>query len=75
MELEKFELLGRKIDALLARVEELTREKSDLTRLLEKRDEEILNLSDRISVFEQERDQIRNRVDDLLGRIDRQTDG
>ena len=72
MELEKFEELSRKIDVLLARVEDLSRTKMENERLLEEYEEETKNLKGIIAAMEQERSEVRTKVDDLLDRIGRQ---
>jgi uncharacterized coiled-coil protein SlyX len=70
MELEKFEELARKVEALLNRVEDLAAKKNDLeARLLEK-EGLIDSLNQKISTYEQERNQVRLKVDELLGRLD-----
>ena len=72
MELEKFEELSRKIDVLLARIENLSRTKTEHERLLEEYEEETKNLKGIIAAMEQERSQVNTRMDDLLERIGRQ---
>jgi len=69
MELAKFEQLGQKVESLLTRVEEITRTKDELTRLLGEKEEELKALKENLVVFEQERDQVRIKVDELY-RID-----
>ena len=70
MGLEKFEQLGVKVDALISRVDELTRQKQELSRLLDQKDEELKALQAKAEEFEQERAQVASKVDELLGRID-----
>ncbi|MFH1138710.1 MAG: cell division protein ZapB [Pseudomonadota bacterium] len=72
MELEKFEQLSKKVDALLARVEDLSRTKTEHERLLEEYEEETKNLKTTIAAMEQERSQVRAKVDELLERIGKQ---
>lgn len=70
MELEKFEELARKVDALLNRVENLAAIKNDLEARLQEKEGLIDSLSQKISTYEQERNQVRQKVDELLVRLD-----
>ncbi|MBF0529733.1 MAG: cell division protein ZapB [Deltaproteobacteria bacterium] len=70
MELAKFDQLGQRIEALLARLDEMARAKEDLGHRLEEKDREISALNEKVTAYEQERIQVRTRVDELLGRID-----
>jgi uncharacterized coiled-coil protein SlyX len=70
MELEKFEELARKVEALLNRVENLAAMKIDLEARLQEKEGLIGSLNQKISTYEQERNQVRLKVDELLGRLD-----
>lgn len=54
----------------MLRLNEMAQAKADLSRRLDEKDREIVLLNDKISSYEQERAQVRSRVDELLGRID-----
>ena len=70
MGLEKFEQLSAKVDALISLVDELTRQKLELSRLLEQKDEELKAAHAKAEGFEQERAQVAAKVDELLVRIE-----
>ncbi len=70
MDLQRFEQLGQKLEALLARVEELNRTRTQLGQALRAKEDELAQLKDRLAEFELEREQVRQRLDVLLGRID-----
>ena len=75
MEIEKFDLLAKKIEALLDRLEESNRREGELGQRLERKENEIQGLRDRIQSLEEERDLVRNKVEALLGRIEERVSG
>ena len=72
MELERFEELGRKIDALLEKVAQLARANEDLGGQLAEKQGEIQSLREKLTAMEEERSQVRTKVDDLLSRIEKE---
>ena len=70
MDMDRFDQLGQKVDALLSRVAQLGRENMELTIKLEDKDKEIMDLSAQVSEFKQEREQVLTKVDSLLAKID-----
>jgi cell division protein ZapB len=75
MEIEKFDLLAKKIEALLDRLEESSRREDDLGQRLDLKENEIKGLRDRVQSLEEERDLVRNKVEALLGRIEERVAG
>lgn len=75
MDLEKFEEFVGKVDLLLEKVDSLTRQKENLTLQLREKNEEIQILQDANASLEKERNQIGEKVEHLLGRIDRHLSG
>ena len=70
MELQRFEQLGQKLEALLTRVEALGRANAEQRRILEGKEKELQELHGKLATLEEERDQVRVKVDELLDRID-----
>ena len=70
MELEKFDQLSAKLDRLLLRLDELNRSNQELSQQLSQKEVEIKGLKASLSDWEQERQKVRVKVDELLGRIE-----
>jgi chromosome segregation ATPase len=70
MELEKFEQLHVKVESLISRLDELIQDRDELTRTVEQKNSEIVKLKEAIADSEQQRAQVRSKIDDLLERID-----
>ena len=69
MDLEKFELLGRKVESLLARVEASRTEAAELTLRLKEREAELEALRTENTELHRERAAIREQIDALIARI------
>jgi FtsZ-binding cell division protein ZapB len=65
-----FNKLAEKIDRLLAQLDELAQENQKLKQEAAERDRIVRELKEKAAVYEQERGQIRERVNALIGRID-----
>ncbi len=70
MEFQEIKLLEEKIEALLGVVENLRRERESLLQQLKQKEEEIAGLQADLARFQEERAQIKDRVQGLLSRID-----
>lgn len=70
MALDKFERLEEGLGRLLTAYEALSAEKREAVAAHGSKDEEIAALKERIAGLEKERDQVRERVDALLARLE-----
>ena len=70
MTLKKFETLLEKVDALLARIVDLSDENRQLNSLLREREEEIKNQTEKAAAKDRELEQVQAKVDELIERID-----
>ena len=70
-QINQFELLSQKVEALLNRYEQLIGERDELTRLLTEKENELERLKTRVLTYEQERVAVVEKVDEVLSRIDR----
>ncbi|MBW2059926.1 MAG: hypothetical protein JRI95_00020 [Deltaproteobacteria bacterium] len=68
-QLDQFELLVQKVDALLVRCQEAARAREELETLLSKKEEEIEALKKKALSYEQEKARVRAKVDEILSRI------
>ncbi len=70
-QLNHFELLSQKVEALLDKFETLTEERDNLRRLLVEKDNEVEQLKAKVVTHEQEKAKVTQKVDEVLSRIDR----
>ena len=69
MDLENLKLLETKITKFLERHEEVRREKEALAQKLKEKEQQFAQLSGQIKQFEQERREMKVRLDKILGRL------
>jgi len=70
-QLSQFERLAQKVEDLLNKYRELNEAKKRLESLLREREEEINSLRQAGLAHDQERTQIRDKVENVIARIDR----
>ncbi len=70
MDLSTFNNLESKIEELLDRLRALKQENSEIRGGLAEKDREIAELNDLLSAQDEERDQVRARVEGLLAKLD-----
>ncbi len=70
-QLNQFELLSQRVEALLDKFETLTEERDNLRRLLVEKDNEVEQLKVKVVTHEQEKAKVTEKVDEVLSRIDR----
>jgi len=70
MALEKFERLEQGLDRLLAAYEALSAENREILASQGAKDNEVAALRDKVARLEKERDQVRERVDGLLVKLE-----
>ncbi len=70
-QLDQFEILAQKIETLLAKCQEMKEAKEELEALLSKKEEEIEELKRKELINEQEKEQVRAKIDDVLSRIEK----
>ncbi len=70
-QLNQFELLSQRVEALLDKFETLTEERDNLRRLLVEKDNEVEQLKAKVVTHEQEKAKVTEKVDEVLSRIDR----
>lgn len=70
MALDKFEKLEEGLSRLLAAYEALSAENREINAVHGSKDEEIAALKEKIARLEKERDQVRERVDGLLLKLE-----
>jgi chromosome segregation ATPase len=70
-QLNHFELLSQRVEALLDKFEALTEERENLRRLLVEKDNEVEQLKAKVVTHEQEKVKVTKKVDEVLSRIDR----
>ncbi len=70
-QLNHFELLSQRVEALLDKFEALTEERENLRRLLIEKDDEVEQLKVKVVTHEQEKAKVTEKVDEVLSRIDR----
>ena len=70
-QLNHFELLSQRVEALLDKFEALTEERENLRRLLVEKDNEVEQLKAKVVTHEQEKVKVTEKVDEVLSRIDR----
>lgn len=70
MALEKFEKLEEGLGRLLAAYEEVTSQNREALASREAKDLELAALRDKVAKLEKERDQVRERVDALLVKLE-----
>lgn len=70
MEIEAFERLEQKIEALITRVETLRRQNQDLQQAVEQKDQELNEVKELLSIQDSERDQVRLRLEALVEKIE-----
>lgn len=70
-QLNHFELLSQRVEALLDKFEALTEERDNLRRLLVEKDNEVEQLKAKVVTHEQEKAKVTKKVDEVLSRIDR----
>ena len=69
MDLENLKLLETKITKLLERHEEVRREKEALAQKLTDKEQQFAQLSGQIKQYEQERREMKTRLEKILGRL------
>jgi archaellum component FlaC len=67
---QELHLLEDKVDSLLRYCEQLVSERDDFRRQTEEKVSQIKELEDKLARLEKERENVRLRVTDLLGKID-----
>ncbi len=67
---QELHLLEDKVDSLLRYCEQLVSERDDFRRQSQEQASQLKELEDKLAQFEEERENVRLRVSDLLGRID-----
>lgn len=70
MALEKFERLEEGLGRLLAAYEALSAENREIQASQGDKDKEVLALREKVARLEKERDQVRERVDGLLAKLE-----
>lgn len=69
MALESLKILEEKVVGVLARHEQVRAEKADLLARLEAREQAYETLLSQVRQYEQERDQVKERLDKILDRL------
>ncbi|MBW1710331.1 MAG: hypothetical protein JRG97_06845 [Deltaproteobacteria bacterium] len=69
--IDQFEILAQKVEALIDKCQDLKKAKQDLQTLLSRKQEEIEALKKKALIHEQEKAQVRTKIDDLLSRIEK----
>jgi chromosome segregation ATPase len=67
---QELSLLEDKVDSLLRYCEQLVSERDDFRRQIQEQALQVKELEDKLARFEEERENVRLRVSDLLGKID-----
>ncbi len=67
---QELHLLEDKVDSLLRYCEQLVSERDDFRRKTQEQASQLKELEDKLARFEEERENVRLRVSDLLGKID-----
>ncbi|MFO8239709.1 MAG: cell division protein ZapB [Dissulfuribacterales bacterium] len=67
---QELHLLEDRVDSLLRYCEQLVSERDDFRRQTEEKASQIKELEEKLARFEKERENVRLRVTDLLGKID-----
>lgn len=70
MDLSTFKILETKIEELLDRLRTLKQENSDIRGQLEEKEREVAELNQMLSAQDAERDQVRQRVEGLLAKLE-----
>ena len=70
MDLSSFARLEKKIEELLERLKELGSENAELRGRLEEKEIEVNELNELLSAQDAERDQVKDRVEQLLAKLD-----
>ena len=69
MDLESLKLLETKITKFLERHEEVRREKDVLVQRLKEKEQQFAQLSGQLKEYEQERKEMKSRLEKILGRL------
>ena len=67
---QELRLLEDKVDSLLRYCEQLVSERDDFRRQIQEHASQVKELEDKLARFEEEKENVRLRVSDLLGKID-----
>ena len=67
---QELHLLEEKVDSLLRYCEQLVSERDDFRRKTQEQASQLKELENKLARFEEERENVRLRVSDLLGKID-----
>ena len=67
---QELHLLEEKVDSLLRYCEQLVSERDDFRRQVQEQASQLKELENKLAQFEEERENVRLRVSDLLGKID-----
>ncbi|MEA1992174.1 MAG: cell division protein ZapB [Thermodesulfobacteriota bacterium] len=67
---QELDLLEEKVDTFLRYCEQLVSERDDFRRQTQEQASQLKELEDKLARFEEERENVRLRVSDLLGKID-----
>jgi septal ring factor EnvC (AmiA/AmiB activator) len=70
MDLSVFNQLEQRVEELLARLRDVGQENADLRSRLEEKDRELSEMMELASEAEAERNQIRQKVEQLLGKLE-----
>ncbi len=70
MDIENLKILETKITKFLERHEEVRREKDALAQRLKEKENQFAQLSGQLKQYEQERKELKTRLEKLLGRLD-----
>jgi chromosome segregation ATPase len=61
--------LENRVDLLLDRIQELTRQRDELTAAIDSEREKTVRLEKRLELFTQDRENVKTRIDQLLHRL------
>ncbi|MBW2092533.1 MAG: hypothetical protein JRI34_10490 [Deltaproteobacteria bacterium] len=68
---DQFDILAQKVEALLAKCQEMKKINKELETLLSKKEEEIEAFKKKVLNHEHEKAQVRAKIDDVLSRIEK----
>ena len=71
MTLEKFDILEEKVGQLAERFAQLRNEKDDILQSMKEKEKVLVGLEERTQSLEEERDQIRARLDKVIATLEK----
>jgi len=71
MALEKFDILEEKVGQLAEKFSQLKNEKDDILQSMKKKESVLVELQERTQSLEEERDQIRARLDKVIATLEK----